>query len=127
MSGRGATYRLANAGFHVAHCAIIAFVMLGWCVPAWLPWHLALILLTLACWFVLGLWMGPGYCPVSDLHWRLKGALGDGKPAESYIHHVLQALSGRRLSATRVDSVVLVGTVLLTVLSAGLNFLRWSA
>ncbi len=121
----GPLYQLLNAAFHGAHCAIILFAMLGWTVPALLPFHLTLIGLTLTSWFVLGRWLGQGYCPISDWHWRLKAVLGEGKPAGSYIFHVLRALGWRTLDAARLDTVVLVGTVSLAALSLGLNLLHW--
>lgn len=114
-------YRCLNALFHVLHIAIILFVMLGWLVPQWLMMHLVLTMLTLGSWFILGHWFGHGYCPVSSWHWRLKGALGDGRPEGTYIHLLLQRLSGRALQSAAVDRFVVVVTLLIAGISIALN------
>lgn len=117
----GPYYLLLNGLFHLAHLSIILFVMLAWLVPALRPWHLLLTTLTLGCWFVLGYWLSVGYCPVSDWHWKIKQALGSGRPPQSYIHFVLQKISGRRFDGTRLDQTVVVCTILLLGLSLWLN------
>lgn len=95
--------------------------MFGWIFPALRLAHLVLILLTLGSWFILGLWFGTGYCPVSDWHWKIKRSLGDGTPGGSYILQMLQYLTGREWSATGVDRAVVLGTLAITALSLALN------
>ncbi len=114
-------YRIVNALFHLIHLAIIFFVMFAWLFPALRLAHLVLILLTLGSWFILGRWMGRGYCPVSDFHWRAKAALGESRPKGSYIHVMLQNLARRELDAGTVDKVVVVTTLVLAGISIALN------
>jgi len=114
-------YRIVNALFHVIHLAIIFFVMFAWLFPALRLAHLVLILLTLGSWFILGRWFGRGYCPVSDWHWKAKAALGEQRPGGTYIHTVLQQLSGRDLNAGTVDKVVVMVTFALAAISLALN------
>ncbi|HUR31773.1 MAG TPA: hypothetical protein VMZ69_10110 [Saprospiraceae bacterium] len=38
--------------------------------------HLLVIDLTIASWFIIGLWKGFGYCFLTDWHWRIKEKLG---------------------------------------------------
>ena len=121
MNRRGIYYHLINSLFHSVHLLVILFVATGWMVSALLPFHLALTGLTLMCWFILGLWFGFGYCPISDWHWKFKGALGDGQPQGSYIHFVLQHMRKNKISAAVVDKVVLVGTVVIMGISLFLN------
>ena len=121
MSKPGRYYRLIDGLFHSVHIFIILFVATGWIFSALLPYHLALISLTLACWFILGIWFGFGYCPISDWHWKFKGAVGEGRPDGSYIYVVLQRFSQRKLNAAVVDKVVLIGTLAIMGISLFLN------
>jgi hypothetical protein len=121
----GRFYSITNALFHLAHIAVILFVMIGWIFRPLLPLHLALTLLTLGSWFILGHWFGTGYCPISDWHWKLKETLGGGRPNGTYIHLVLQNISRRELNPASVDKVVLVGTVVIAGISLVLNVQAW--
>ena len=118
-------YPLLNGIFHAVHIAVITFVMVGWMFAPLRLAHLALILLTLGSWFILGLWLGTGYCPISDWHWKIKKSLGGGMPNGTYIHQLLQNISGRELNSDAVDKGVVVGTVVLAAISLGLNLNDW--
>ena len=114
-------YPFLNGAFHIAHISIIAFALLGWAFPSLRLFHLALLMLTLGSWFILGQWLGIGYCPVSDWHWRIKASLGEGRPKGTYIHHVLQKLTGKKLDSPRVDRMTTLMTIALAALSLILN------
>ncbi|WPB58476.1 DUF2784 family protein [Xylophilus sp. GOD-11R] len=120
-------YALLNGLLHAIHLGVIAFAVWGWVSPALRPAHLALMLLILGSWFVLGRWWGIGYCPLSDWHSKLKAAAGGGRPAGSYIHQVLTTLLRRTVDATAVDRLTLYGTLALTALSIALNVKAWLA
>lgn len=120
LNGR-VLYPFLNALFHGAHMSIIGFALLGWALPSLRQLHLALLALTLGSWFILGHWLGTGYCPISDGHWKLKESLGEGRPEGTYIHHVLQKFTGKTLSSPRVDQITTRVTIALTVLSLALN------
>lgn len=74
-------------------------------------------MLTLGSWFVLGHWLGVGYCPITDWHWRIKDTFGEGRPPGSYIQLVLEKASRRRLNGALIDQTVLVGTLLIGAVS----------
>ena len=118
-----AAYAILNPLFHGFHAVVIAFTVFGWWVPQLRLFHLLFILATLACWYIVGLWLGLGWCPVTDLHWRIKAVLGEGRPQVTYIHFVISRL-GLGWAASRVDRVVLATTLAVTALSIGLNV--WS-
>lgn len=126
MKKKGTLYFLLNALFHVAHISIIGFVAIGWIFPRLLLVHLSLALATLGSWFILGHWLGIGYCPVSDWHWRIKAALGDGRPQGAYIHQLLQNLSGKELDSGCIDRAVVAGTFTVTAISMVLNLMAWN-
>ena len=114
-------YLLLNGLFHFFHIAIVIFLMTGWIFPQLRLAHLALIMLTLGSWFILGRWLGQGYCPVSDWHWKIKEALGEGRPSGTYIHLLLQHITGRRLDSSAVDRAVVKWTLVLAGISIVVN------
>lgn len=116
-----ALYLILNGLFHGAHVSIIVFVLVGWVFPSLRRFHFVLLVLILSSWFILGRWLGVGYCPISDWHWKLKGSLGEGRPEGTYIHHVLQKLTGKTLNSPRVDKMTTLVTLTLATLSLVLN------
>ena len=119
-------YILLNVLCHGVHLAFIGFMVLGW---MWVPLqaaHLALVLGMLGCWFILGRWLGPGYCPITDLHWRIKAALGPGRPPHSYIHFVLTQL-GMALNPAKLDHAVAISALGIALLSLAVNLPRIGA
>ena len=120
LNGR-ALYPFLNAIFHGAHISIILFALLGWALPSLRQLHLALLGLTLGSWFILGQWLGIGYCPISDMHWKLKESFGEGRPEGTYIHYILQKLTGKTLSSPRVDKM----TTRVTLSLAALSLTLW--
>jgi Protein of Unknown function (DUF2784) len=118
-------YLALNGLFHVVHLSVIGFVLIGWIFPALLMPHLVLMMLTLGSWFVLGRWFGSGYCPISDWHWKIKEALGEGRPTGTYIHLVLQKLLGRELNSDFVDKAVVITTIVIFCISLALNLRAW--
>ena len=114
-------YPFLNVVFHGAHISIILFALLGWALPSLRQLHLALLGLTLGSWFILGQWLGIGYCPISDMHWKLKESFGEGRPEGTYIHYILQKLTGKTLSSPRVDKM----TTRVTLSLAALSLTLW--
>ncbi len=116
-------YLLGNLLCQTVHVAFILFVVLGWMFAPLQAAHLGLVLGMLGCWFLLGRWLGPGYCPITDAHWRIKAALGPGRPQGSYIHFVLTQL-GFVLNPARLEHGVALGAIGIAVLSAAVNLPR---
>lgn len=118
-------YPAFNALFHLVHVTLILFVLLGW---MWAPTrtaHLVLTLLTLASWFVLGIWMGPGYCPVTSWHWAIKESLGGGRPEATYVQLLGETLLRRHLNSSAIDRLVVVTTLIVATASLVLNAKRF--
>ena len=55
------------------------------------------------------------------MHWRLKESFGEGRPDGTYIHYVLQKLTGKTLSSPRVDKM----TTRVTLSLAALSLTLW--
>ncbi len=76
----------------VLHFAIIGFNLLGW---VWKPLrraHFMVVCVTAACWFILGIWFGIGYCPITDWDWQVKEKLGEHHLPKQVVEEVGVAL-----------------------------------
>lgn len=107
----------------IVHFAIIGFNLFGWIPTRLRRAHLIVVALTAASWFVLGIWFGIGYCPVTDWQWRVKEQLGERNLPASFITYYAEKLSGRHFS----DAVINMATGALfaaaALLSLYVNFL----
>ncbi len=117
-----AALRLLDVLFYAVHLAVVLFITLGWIPPVTRMAHLVFISLTLGSWYILGIWKGRGYCPLTDWHWMVK-ASGEGKrPEGPFIHTLAEKISGRKLKVTTVNGSVEALTWALAALSLYLNF-----
>ncbi len=110
-----------NALFYAVHLAVVSFILAGWVFPSTRLAHLVFILLTLGSWYILGIWKGRGYCPLTDWHWKLKEGQGQAKPEGPFIHSLAEKATGRRLSVKGVNGAVEALTWGLALLSLVLN------
>jgi hypothetical protein len=117
------SYVLLNGLFHFFHAGIISFVMIGWIFPSLRLAHLVFMILMLGSWFLVGRWLGAGYCPITDWHWKLKDSLGEGRPKGTYFHLVLQNFTRKKLNSDAIDKGVLVATMVIAGLSLILNLM----
>ena len=85
---------VVNVAFFAFHTALILFNVFGWIDRRTRPWNLALLLLTLFSWTVMGLWFGKGYCVCTDLHWRVRAAMGIHDQADSYLVLLVRKITG---------------------------------
>jgi hypothetical protein len=120
---RARVLRLLDLLFHLGHVAVILFSALGWLIPAARPLHLALQALVMFSWFGLGSCKGWTYCFLTDLHWRVKRALHQPDPGESYVKLLVDRLSGRDTDAATVNRATVTVFFVTTALSL-LLFLR---
>ncbi len=99
---------LANVALFVFHTALILFNVLGWLVPKWRRWNLLTLSLTFFSWAIMGLWYGMGYCICTDLHWRVREAMGIHETASSYLVLLVRLISGWDPPVNLVNNVALV-------------------
>ncbi len=109
----------ANIALFIFHTALILFNVLGWAWAKTRRWNLATLLLTLFSWTVMGIWKGAGYCVCTDLHWRVREAMGLHDQADSYLVFLVQKLSGWNPPVPLVNAVALI--VFLTSLAASVS------
>ncbi|MFQ5630881.1 MAG: DUF2784 family protein [bacterium] len=78
---------------HLAHLILIAFNLFGWLHPKTRRANLICLLLTAGSWFLLGLYYGIGYCPLTDWQWQIKLQMGETNLPHSYIKYITDRLT----------------------------------
>jgi hypothetical protein len=95
--------QILDVFFTLLHLVIILFNLFGWLFAKVLKYHLLFALLTLACWFLLGIWYGIGYCPITDWQWQIKEQMGETGLPDSFIKYYLDKITGKDVNAILVD------------------------
>mgnify|MGYP003774354347 CR=1 FL=1 len=84
--------------------------------------NLILTGLTGISWLVLGLIAGKlGYCPLTDLHFRVLEKLGKTGLPDSYIKYLADRLTGMDFNASMIDKMTLYVFLAVLVISVFLN------
>jgi len=113
--------RLPDVLLTILHCLIIGFNLFGW---IWKPLrraHLVCIAITAASWFILGIWYGIGYCPVTDWQWHIKEQ--HNLPA-SFITYYADKLSGKQIGETLISNITAASFFVAAGISVYVNFIR---
>lgn len=85
------------------HGGLTLFNLLGWIAPKTRVANLVTLLLTGGSWFILGIFYGIGYCPLTDWHWQVLRSLGETDLPRSYITYVIQRVAGLRVAGGTVE------------------------
>jgi hypothetical protein len=115
--------RLLDAFLTLLHISIILFNLFGWIPKRTRKAHLISISLTAASWFILGIWYGPGYCPITDWQWRVKTQVGEKELPSNFIEYYLEKIIGCDVSSTFVNTLIAACFCLAVVLSIYVNFI----
>jgi hypothetical protein len=107
----------------IVHVSIVLFNLFGWIPERTRKAHLVSLAITAASWFLLGIWYGTGYCPLTDWQWKVKVQLGEKKLPGNFIEYVLQKSTGHHFSSAFVETLIAVGFALAVVLSLYVNFI----
>ena len=108
--------------FVVLHGGLVVFNLTGWAFHRTRRFHLATICLTLLSWFVLGIFYGIGYCPLTDWHWQVKEQLGEINLPNSYLKYYADQLTGLNWNPMLLDTVAVVSAISALLLSCWLNW-----
>lgn len=92
----------------IVHLVIIVFNLFGWMFRKTRTIHLYSIALTALSWFLLGIWFGIGYCPITDWQWRVKEKLGESDLPDSFITYFMNNVTGYQLSDEFINIVTAV-------------------
>ena len=106
------------------HFLIIGFNLLGWIWPLTRKAHFICITATGASWFLLGIWFGIGYCPVTDWQWDIKTKLGEENLPASFITYYAGKITGRNFSDAFINTLTVSCFALALLLSVYVNFIK---
>lgn len=109
--------------FTIIHLGVIFFNLLGWIWKRTRKLHMAMILLTLASWFLLGIKYGFGYCFLTDWHWNVKRQLGEYNLPNSFVQYVFEELGLSIVPAT-TDFMTLIAFMIAIGMGLYLNFFK---
>lgn len=108
----------------IVHLLIIGFNLLGWIWPTTRKAHLTCVTLTACSWFVLGIWYGWGYCPITDWQWDVKEQLGETGLPSSFIKYYADKISGKTIDAGLIDMLTGILFGVAALISVYFNFLK---
>lgn len=114
--------QLLDVFLTIIHLVIILFNLLGWIPVYTRRAHLVSILLTAASWFLLGIWFGIGYCPITEWQWKIKEKLGETNLPGSFIKYYGDKITGSNLSPAFVNNITAICFALAFTLSIYMNF-----
>lgn len=117
-----------NVLLFALHGGLVVFNVVGWAWRRTRRLNLLTLLLTLASWTLMGLWFGVGYCVLTDLHWRVRAAMGIHETAGSYLALLVRVVTGWKPPAALVNPVAATVFVFALGMSVGLNVRdrRWT-
>ena len=81
-----------------------------------------MVILTAASWFVLGIWFGMGYCPVTDWQWRVKELRGEMNLPGNFVEYFAEKLSNYNFDSQLVNIVTGVSFAVAALASLYVNF-----
>jgi len=114
-------YELLDKFFLFFHSFLIIFNLFGWIWNKTRKANLVLLLLTAFSWFVLGIWYGIGYCPLTDWHWKVLRELGNYNLPNSYVKYLADRITGMDFNAQLIDTLVVALFLLALVCSIYTN------
>jgi Protein of Unknown function (DUF2784) len=104
------------------HFALIGFNLFGWIWQKTRRAHLITVAATAFSWFILGIWFGWGYCPITHWQWNVKKQLGERNLPNSFIKYYADKISGKDIDPKIVDTITLIAFLTVIVLTVILNF-----
>lgn len=116
-------YEILHIFFLVFHSFLILFNLFGW---VWKPLrkaNLVTLLLTGLSWFLLGIFYGIGYCPLTDWHYQILYELGKTNLPNSYIQYLLETFFSVSVSQNITDTWTMILFFVALVCSIYVNFL----
>jgi len=114
-------YLILDWSFMVVHSALILFNLTGWLFRKTRKYNLILLLLTGASWFILGIWKGIGYCPLTDWHYQVLRHLGVENLPVSYIAYFMERMVHWRFTDQVIDTITVTAFLVALIFSIRLN------
>jgi hypothetical protein len=114
--------KFIDSALSIVHIVLISFNLFGWIWPKTRKLHLICIIATAASWFLLGIWFGWGYCPITDWQWQIKRRLGEHDLPASFIKYFADKITGHEFSPSLVNWVTVSLFAMAALLSVYVNF-----
>ncbi|MCK9613439.1 MAG: DUF2784 domain-containing protein [Bacteroidales bacterium] len=117
-------YHFLDYFFLIFHTVFTLFNIFGW---VWEKTRLANFItlsLTAFSWFLLGIFYGIGFCPLTEWHWQVLEKLGNTNLPYSYIRYVILRISGIDTGETLAEVITLIIFFVSFAISVYLNFFR---
>jgi hypothetical protein len=112
----------ADIFFLIFHSVLILFNSLGWIWRKTRKLNLITLLLTAGSWFLLGIFYGIGYCPLTDWHFDILRKLGQNNLPYSYIQYITERLTGFSPKPALTELLTVSVLVIALVISIILNY-----
>lgn len=106
----------------ISHMVIVGFNLFGWIWKKTRMANFIVIMTTAVCWFILGIWYGIGYCPVTDWQWQIKEKLGERDLPNSFVKYWADKLTGTDVNTQFIDVLIAVCFAVALMISVYLNF-----
>jgi len=100
--------KLLDFFFTGFHTILIIFNLFGWLVPSLRKLNLMVLIITAGSWFILGIFYGIGYCPLTEWHFQVLQKLGYSDLPNSYVTFLVKRLTGFTLDQNLVDTLTMV-------------------
>jgi hypothetical protein len=113
--------KLLDFFFIIFHSLLIIFNLFGWIFRHTRRLNLVTLILTGGSWFILGIFYGIGYCPLTDWHFKILEKMGETNLPTSYITYLLLRFTGIEFPATIIDKLTLILFLLALALSVFSN------
>ena len=114
--------RFLDIFFLVFHTLLIFFNLFGWLIKPLRKANLIVLLLTGGSWFILGIFYGIGFCPLTEFHWQVLHKLGQYNLPDSYISYLIERFTGFLPGAKITDILTVVFYFIALGLSLVVNF-----
>ena len=114
-------FKFLDYFFLLFHLLLVFFNLFGWIWHKTRKWNLITLLITGASWFLLGIFYGIGYCPLTDWHWQVLDKLGHMPGATSYMQYLFIRVFNFRFEARLVDTFTMASFLIALTLSIILN------
>lgn len=86
------------------HALLILFVLFGWVFTGTRQAHLALTIVILFFWSVVGYFKGFGYCPLTNFHSWIKLKLGEN-PIDEYMKYLVDTIFNSDVNAGKIKKI----------------------
>jgi len=115
--------KLLDIFFTFFHSLLIVFNVSGWAIKPLRRLNLITLGITGFSWFVVGIFYGIGYCPLTEWHFNILEKLGHRGLPDSYIVFLIQRLTSLKINQELANPLIIVIFFMALFTSITLNYL----